>query len=360
MQPRNHEALEDARRKPRSGKNTPARAWIVVAALLVPGVAAISACARNPASASPQPTPSDPPKITCPAPMAAQSPNGLPLAVTYPSPTVAGGTAPVTTTCTPPSQSTFGVGVQSVSCTATDAAQRTDTCGFSITVAAPARISVTRFLAFGDSLTAGEDGNVGSAAAFSSRRIVDRPYPAALQGLLAARYTAQTITVENRGVPGERVDTGAPRLTGLLASRAYDVVLVLEGANDLYVDGPAAVSGIVSAARFMANDARSRSVQPFVATFPPQRVTGSLGGRAALVPGLNTGIRAMAQTQGFSLVDLEAAFGSDISQLIGPDGLHPTAAGYVRIAETFFDALKQALDRPPTVTFAPTARPGRR
>jgi lysophospholipase L1-like esterase len=138
------------------------------------------------------------------------------------------------------------------------------------------------------------------------------------------------------------------------------VVLLLEGANDLYVDGPAAVSGIVSAARFMANDARSRAVQPFVATFPPQRASGSLGGRAALVPNLNAGIRDMARTQGFALVDLEAAFGSDISQLIGPDGLHPTAAGYVRIADTFFDALKQALDRPPTVTFAPTARPARR
>jgi lysophospholipase L1-like esterase len=293
--------------------------------------------------------------------MVAQSPDGLPFAVTYPSPTAAGGTAPVTIACTPPSQSKFAVGVQTVTCTATDAAQRTDMCAFTITVVAPSKITVTRFLAFGDSITAGEDGIVGaSAAPFSSRRIVDKPYPALLQGLLSARYTSQAITVDNRGVPGERVDPGAARLSGLLGSRAYDAVLLLEGVNDLYADGQAAVGGIVSAARFMANDARSRGVQPFVATFPPQRLSGTLGGRAALVPGLNAGIRAMAQTQGFLLVDLEAAFGNDISQLIGPDGLHPTAAGYARIADTFFDALKLALERPPTATFAPTMRPARR
>jgi lysophospholipase L1-like esterase len=273
---------------------------------------------------------------------------------------VVGGTAPVTIACAPPSQSMFGVGVQTVTCTATDAAQRTDSCTFAITVVAPPKIAVTRFLAFGDSITAGEDGTGATGAAFTSRRIVDKPYPALLQGLLSARYTSQAINVDNRGFPGERVDTGAPRLSGLLASRAYDAVLLLEGANDLYVDGQAAVNGIVSAARLMANDARSRGVQPFVATFPPQRLSGTLGGRAALVPGLNAGIRDMAQAQGFPLVDLEAAFGSDISQLIGPDGLHPTAEGYARMAATFFDALKQALERPPTATNAASSAVKRR
>jgi lysophospholipase L1-like esterase len=225
-------------------------------------------------------------------------------------------------------------------------------------VLAPPKIAVTRFLAFGDSITAGEDGIVGTGATFSAYRIVDKPYPPLLQGLLAARYTSQTISVDNRGVPGERVDPGAARLSGLLASRAYDAALLLEGANDLFVDGQAAVGGIVSAARFMANDARSRGVRPFVATFPPQRASGSLGGRAPLVPALNAGIRAMAANQGFALVDLEAAFGSDISQLVGPDGLHPTAAGYVRVADTFFAVLKQTLEAPPTITISPLA--GRR
>jgi len=39
-------------------------------------------------------------------------------------------------------------------------------------------------------------------------------------------------------------------------------------------------------------------------------------------------------------VDLETAFGSDES-LIGSDGLHPTAAGYQLIAQSFYDVLAQ-------------------
>jgi lysophospholipase L1-like esterase len=285
--------------------------------------------------------------------MTAQSPDGLPAGVAYPAPTVAGGTAPVTIACIPPSNSMFAVGSNTVSCTATDARQRVDSCTFAITVVAPPKIAVTRFLAFGDSITAGEDGIVGPAATFAPYRIVDRPYPALLQMQLSSRYTSQTITVDNRGVPGERVDPGAVRLSGLLGSRAYDAVLLLEGANDLFVDGQAAVNGIVSAARFMARDARSRGIRPFVATFPPQRASGALGGAAPLVPAVNAGIRAMASTEGLPLVDLEAAFGSDISQLIGPDGLHPTAAGYVRVADTFLAVLKQTLEVPPTFTVSP-------
>jgi lysophospholipase L1-like esterase len=338
----------------RAGYRT--RGWLLAAALLMPAWGLITACTGSPAGASPQPSPqpspADPPKIACPAPITAQSRDGLPVSVSY-TPTVTGGTLPVTTTCTPPSPSPFGIGTTTVSCVSTDAGQRTGSCTFAVSVVAPPKIAVTRFLAFGDSITAGEDGIVGSGAAFSAFRIVDKPYPALLQGLLAARYTSQTISVDNRGLPGERVDPGAARLSGLLASRAYDAVLLLEGANDLFVDGQAAVGGIISAARFMARDARSRGVQPFVATFPPQRASGTLGGRAPLVPALNTGIRAMAAAEGFALVDLEAAFGSDISQLIGPDGLHPTAAGYVIVADTFFAVLKQTLETPPTVTAAP-------
>jgi lysophospholipase L1-like esterase len=318
-------------------------------------------CAGSPAAASQQPPPTDPPKLRCPAQVTVQSPDDLPVGVAYPSPTVAGGTAPVTIVCVPPSNSMFAVGSHTVSCAATDAGQRVDSCTFAVTVLAPPKIAVTRFLAFGDSITAGEDGVAGPVATFSPYRIVDKPYPALVQMQLSSRYTAQSISVDNRGVPGERVDPGAVRLSGLLASRAYDAVLLLEGANDLYVDGQAAVSGIVSAARFMARDARSRGIRPFVATFPPQRASGTLGGAAPLVPALNAGIRAMASTEGMSLVDLEAAFGSDISQLIGPDGLHPTAAGYVRVADTFMAVLKQTLETPPTFTVSPlTASVSRR
>jgi lysophospholipase L1-like esterase len=38
------------------------------------------------------------------------------------------------------------------------------------------------------------------------------------------------------------------------------------------------------------------------------------------------------------------AFGSDAPSLIGFDGLHPTPAGYQRIADTFFATIKSSLE----------------
>jgi lysophospholipase L1-like esterase len=55
-------------------------------------------------------------------------------------------------------------------------------------------------------------------------------------------------------------------------------------------------------------------------------------------------------------VDLHAAFGGTATtELIGPDGLHPTEAGYQKIADTFFAAIKSTLEvvpAPPTVRSA--------
>jgi hypothetical protein len=48
--------------------------------------------------------------------------------------------------------------------------------------------------------------------------------------------------------------------------------------------------------------------------------------------------------------------GGDASPLIGADGLHPTLAGYDRMAETYFDVLVDTYERPPIVPGpAPTA-----
>src|SRR6202008_3640714 len=87
---------------------------------------------------------------------------GQPLPVVYGTATVVGGATPVTTSCNPGSGTQFAIGTTAVSCTATDSRQRTDKCDFAVVVQAPARISLTRFVAFGDSITLGEDGNTTS------------------------------------------------------------------------------------------------------------------------------------------------------------------------------------------------------
>jgi hypothetical protein len=44
-----------------------------------------------------------------------------------------------------------------------------------------------------------------------------------------------------------------------------------------------------------------------------------------------------------TLVDVYQAFNGNLA-LIGPDGLHPAADGYAKIADTFFTAIKSTLE----------------
>ena len=322
----------------------------------------LAACSETPAQpASPTPPIVTPPAVAapslaCPAPVSVTSPSGAPFPVPYPPATVTGGTAPTTLTCAPPSGSTFQVGSTAVTCTVTDQAGRTATCGFSVTVTAPPSLTRTRFLAFGDSITWGEDGRNSSTivAASTLRPRVQLPsadtYPGALSALLAARYTAQSPAILNAGKPGEAVTDPAtfPRYVSYTSSRAYDVVLLMEGANDLPAHG---FSEIIGGLDQMIRDAQSRGMKVLLATLPPQNPDGSdpldRGVEASSVAPFNDQVRALAASKGIPLVDVYQAFNGQLS-LIGSDGLHPTAAGYHLIADTFFAAIKQNLEAPAT------------
>ncbi|MBS1791963.1 MAG: HYR domain-containing protein [Acidobacteria bacterium] len=73
------------------------------------------------------------PTITCPANQTVTSPGG-PIVVNYPAPTANDNCPGVTTSCVPPSGSTFQLGTTTVTCTATDAASHTASCSFTVTV----------------------------------------------------------------------------------------------------------------------------------------------------------------------------------------------------------------------------------
>lgn len=78
-----------------------------------------------------------PVSITCPAPSTTTTGSA---AVVYFAPTVTGGTAPVTTSCSPASGSLFPVGSTAFKCTAVDALKQTASCAsvVMVTQAAPA------------------------------------------------------------------------------------------------------------------------------------------------------------------------------------------------------------------------------
>lgn len=319
---------------------------------------------------TPSPPPVGPPTISCPSPVTIQSLDGNPVTVNFPPPTVAGGAAPITTTCTRPNGSSFAVGTSEVACTARDAQQRASSCGFTVTVTKPPQIAVTRFLAFGDSITSGLTSVCGprtplteglsawflDTMSLSTAITVDKPYPMALQEMLAARYTAQTPLVTNSGVPGEQVADGSPsgetRLRSVLTSTMPQALLLLEGVNDIHAATPQSegVGRVEDGIRDMIREARSRGVHVFVSTLLPERT--DLCRAFDFVDGVvdildaNNEIRYLAATEGATLVDLHQMFLGRETTLIGEDGLHPSDAGYLKMAEAFYEAVKAQFELP--------------
>jgi lysophospholipase L1-like esterase len=223
------------------------------------------------------------------------------------------------------------------------------------------RLAATRFLAFGDSMTEGVPSECPARAPLMTLEELmlnfGRPglaastgeawsYPSVLQADLADRYGAQSPVVVNRGIGGETLAGGLARIERLLQDEQPQILLMLEGANDVNQRTPPATLGQTVAA--IVRTARNRRVPAFVATLPPQRPRGVDGSCRGFEPGgvapANEQIRAAAVSEGAVVVDLFQAFGSASNSLIGPDGLHPTDLGYRRIAESFSAAIRERLE----------------
>ena len=75
----------------------------------------------------------------------------------------------------------------------------------------------------------------------------------------------------------------------------------------------------------------------------------SLVSAVALIPAANDQIRQIATAEGATLVDLYQGFNGNPDPYIGADGLHPTPAGYARIADIFFNGINAWLASGSTV-----------
>jgi lysophospholipase L1-like esterase len=305
-------------------------------------MALLCAAACSGSTTKPTPTP-DAPKITCPAAQTQASRDGQAVSVTYPPPAVIGGATPVAMTCSPTSPSTFPIGSTNVTCSAVDALSRTDACSFAVIVTAPPRIGATRFVAFGDSISHGVLGLAPKAVGDPGPPV---GYPFKLRTLLANRYTAQTISMTDEGLPAESVTMGVTRLPGVLTRDQPEVLLLLEGVNDLNGGRDAAIPTVKAGLTTMVREARGRGLAVFLATLLPQRPPGEppRAKAPASIPPANAEIRAVAAGNGATLVDLFAAFDGQTGTLLGPDGLHPNDAGYQKMAEVFFQAIRDRLE----------------
>jgi lysophospholipase L1-like esterase len=305
--------------------------------------------------------------ISCPVAQSAQSLDGSAVIVTYPNPTVSGGDGVLSTTCTPATGTRFNVGTTNVTCTAQDTKKQTASCAFQVTVTRVHRISATRFVAFGDSMTEGFlspcpvkpltdlDAVLADLALFSGLRppgFSAVAYPVKLQSMLSARYAAQSITVTNEGNGGETAAAGALDLPRVLNNDMPQALLLLEGINDIHTGSPtqaSAIPTVIASLRTMVQEGKRRGMTVFLATLLPER-KGSCrsfdwnDNIEDVVPA-DTQIRSLAASEGVTLVDLYPAFTGSLDTMLGPDGLHPSEAGYQRMADLFYAAIMQKLEQ---------------
>lgn len=322
-------------------------------ALAVLTLMAVISCS-NPSGPTPPPPPAAP-VIACPADVQSGAVEGTAV-VEYAQPQATGGTPPLAVSCTVPSGAQFPIGSTTVACTATDSAARTAQCTFRVNVSLVPRLKGTKIVAFGDSITAGEV----SPPVQTSIRYLDaaNSYPSVLRQLLQERYTSQQIVVINEGNPGEQVlgtgssSNGEGRIERLALEHRPDVLIVLEGVNGLSVSNAEDIS---AGLRRGVRRARAAGVPLILlSTILPGVPGRPKAPDPAAVEILNAELRFWAGLEGAVLVDMFAHINPQRDLLIGQDGLHPTVAGYAKMAEVFRDVTQSTFEVPPA---APPAGP---
>ena len=327
----------------------------ITSLLIVSALALVAAC-KDSNGGGPAPG-TNPPQITCTAPVSVTDAVGTSKAVDFQAPTVSQGAPPVNTACSPASGSAFPLGDTTVTCTATDSQARTASCSFTVSVK-HRELSITKVLAFGDSITEGQNGRPGF------ERFIDVPnaYPTILQTFFVDRIPSQQITVVNAGVGGERVtDPGSnQRLKDAIAAHHPQVLLLLEGINDLH--GGVGTNSIANGIRDHIRTARDRGVQYVivstilpttseVCTFPNPIDPPCRGARtpAGQPEALNQQVRSLVPAGGATLIDPYNDFVANRATYIDTDGLHLRPAGNRALATAFWNRIVETV--PPKLLF---------
>ncbi len=159
-----------------------------------------------------------------------------------------------------------------------------------------------------------------------------------------------------RALAGKPRAGGARRLPSVLQADNPEVLLLFEGVNN--VNGLSTATQ-ASALRTMIVEARSRGVDVIIATLLPMLPSSRVyqPGTPAKIKALNAEIVSLAAQHMLGPpVDLFAIFDAS-PQLMGADGLHPTAEGQTRIAEAFRDEIVRRYDLRSTTSLRfPTIR----
>jgi lysophospholipase L1-like esterase len=191
------------------------------------------------------------------------------------------------------------------------------------------------YLAFGDSITAGE----GSSD--------DEGYVDDLAQQLKTFWGKADIP--NRGEPGTRSNAGRSRLPGVLAQTRPAYALILYGTNDW--NEPECRNAFpcytIDSLRSMIQDTRSAGAFPIVGTIPPvnpQFTDRNPTERNDWVRRMNELIRPMAASERAPVAEIHGDFLKQPSlPALFYDFLHPNDQGYHLITQAFFRAITQPL-----------------
>jgi acyl-CoA thioesterase-1 len=191
------------------------------------------------------------------------------------------------------------------------------------------------YVAFGDSITAG-DGSSSGSGYLDSLAVDLRSY----WGLA---------TVVNAGRSGTKTDDGEARFTKDVAGHRPAYVLILYGTNDWNTaacrnDFPC---DTIDNLRAMVEQTRAIGAMPIVGTIPPVNpayVDHQAADRNDWVIRMNVLVRAMAAQQRAPVAEVHGALTSQPSlPPLYSDFLHPNDEGYRIIARAFFDAITKPL-----------------
>ena len=237
-------------------------------------------------------------------------------------------------TPTSPSASASGVAVGAITQTSVPAPPRN-----SLTV--PDAIGLTRYVAFGDSIT------YGSASGFDPRFLFSAlpgAYPERVLAGLETYFEPHDFTMFNEGQPGQLATAALDRFKIVLSEKRPQAVLLLMGFNDL--NNHVSIADTITGLKRMLDAAENAGVAVLVATmYQTYEVTDPQGvfrwNAATEIQDFNVEVKKLPiGRRNVFVVDLYPLMTDPA--LVGGDGVHTTSQGNEVMASAFVDAIEAA------------------
>ena len=126
------------------------------------------------------------------------------------------------------------------------------------------------------------------------------PIPRSCRTRCAAATSPKRVprTVSNAGLSGEWAQDGARRLPAVLANARPEVLILLEGINDIGSQLDLGVVRAGNAVNSMAAEGRNRNIRVILATLPPSRTGGTHAVATRLITDYNARVRSIAIGRG--------------------------------------------------------------